>query len=362
MPTFVVRTPQRHYPAVVAPGALAELARHLPPTAGKVFVLTTADVWQLHGARLNAALKGHPHHLLFFAGGEDRKRLSELERLAEEMVAAGGDRASIVVAFGGGIVNDVGGFLAACFMRGIPVIQAPTTLLAQVDAGVGGKTGVNLASGKNLLGAFHQPLAVLCDPDVLATLPEREYRAGLYEVLKTGVIRSERLFRLMAEQHRQVLARKPELLTDLVAQSVEIKAEVVSADERESDLRRILNFGHTLGHALEAETCYGRLLHGEAVAFGMRAATHLGVLYGCLPAGDARQILDAIDRYGPIPSLEGIQAESLVRRLRSDKKTVKGTVHFVLPVRIGEVKIVSGLDEALILEAANRALSELARL
>ncbi len=360
MPSFEVSTRQRHYPAVVERGALARVAAHIPPAAGKVFVITTADVWMLHGDKLAAALSGREHDVLFFPGGEERKRLSEVERLAEQMVAAGGDRSSVVVAFGGGIVNDVGGFVAATFMRGVPVIQVPTTLLAQVDAGVGGKTGVNLASGKNLVGAFHQPLAALIDPEVLETLPEREYRAGLYEVLKTGVIRSERLFRLMAEQPEKVRARDPEAVLQMVTQSVAVKAEVVSADEREADLRRILNFGHTLGHALEAETGYARFLHGEAVAFGMRAATHLAVMRGDLGSGEGRRILQAVDLYGPIPPVEGIEAANLVLRLGRDKKTIRGTVHFVLPVRIGEVKVVSGVDERLILKAAQTALDELA--
>ena len=360
MPCFEVRTRQRTYPAVVERGALRQLAAHIPAAAGKLFVITTEDVWQLHGAKLAAALAGRAHEVLFFPGGESRKRLAEIERLAGQMVAGGGDRSSVVVTFGGGIVDDVGGFVAASFMRGVPVIQIPTTLLAQVDAGVGGKTGVNLVSGKNLVGAFHQPLAALIDPDVLGTLPEREYRAGLYETLKTGVIRSERLFRLMVEQHQKVLAQDPDVILDMVAQSVQIKAEVVSADERESDLRRILNFGHTLGHALEAETGFSRFLHGEAVAFGMRAATHLACMREDLSAGDGERIVEAIDRYGPIPSLEGIAAANLVRRLPSDKKTIQGAVHFVVPVRIGEVKVVSGVDERLVLGAAHKALDELA--
>lgn len=339
---------------------MSKLREYIPERSGKVFVITTADVWDFHGARVTSALWGVSHEVLLFPGGEENKRLSEVEKLADRMVQAGGDRSSVVVAFGGGIVNDVGGFLAACFMRGIPVIQAPTTLLAQVDAGVGGKTGVNLVSGKNLFGAFHQPLAVLIDPELLGTLPDREYRAGLYEVLKTGVIRSEELFQLMATKQDQILAREGSVVEEMVARSVEIKAAVVSADERESDLRRILNFGHTIGHALEAETRYSRFLHGEAVAFGMRAAVHLACLHGDLDEAEGRRINEAIGRYGPIPSLEGVRAAALVRRLQSDKKTVRGKVHFVLPVRVGEVKIVSGIDEALVLEATERALKEVA--
>jgi len=360
MPTITVRTAQRVYPAVVGFGVLDALGEYLPPKAGKVFVVTTRDVWELYGERVARALGTHPWDVLFFPGGEERKRLSEVEALAEQMVERGGDRSSVVVAFGGGIVSDLGGFLAATFMRGVPVIQVPTTLLAQVDAGVGGKTGVNLVQGKNLIGAFHQPIAVLIDPGVLASLPEREYRAGLYEVLKTGVIRSERLFETMERRAGQILAREPAVLEEIVAASVEIKAAVVSADERESDLRRILNFGHTLGHALEAATQYSVLLHGEAVAFGMRAATRLAMWAGYLDEASGERILRAIEHYGPIPRVHGVTAEDLVARLKKDKKTIQGTVHFVLPTRIGDVTIVSGLPEELVLRAAQASLDEIA--
>ena len=196
MPTHEVCTRSHCYQAVVERGVLSRAAEFIPPRKGKIFVVTTRDVWELHGAKLSGQF---PHEVLFYPGGEDRKRMDVVEELAGQMVALGGDRSSLVVAFGGGIVDDVGGFLAAVFMRGVPVIQIPTTLLAQVDAGIGGKTGVNLVSGKNLVGAFHQPLVVLIDPEVLATLPPREYRAGLFEVLKHGIIRSVSLFELMAD-------------------------------------------------------------------------------------------------------------------------------------------------------------------
>ncbi len=356
MPSFSVETPRRSYFAVVERGVLARLADYVPPSASKVFVVTTPDVWRLHGEKVERALAQWSCHVLLFPGGEERKRLASLEELADRMVSLGGDRSSLVVAFGGGIVTDLAGFLAAVFMRGIPVVQAPTTLLAQVDAGVGGKTGVNLLGGKNLIGAFHQPLAALIDPEVLSTLPAREYRAGLFEVLKCGVIRSEPLFRLMAGRSAEVLARAPELVDRMLAESVRIKAEVVSADEREGDLRRILNFGHTVGHALEAETAYARFLHGEAVAFGMKAAAHLATLAGLLAAGERDEIVRATELYGPIPPLEGVSAARLAARLTSDKKTVRGQVHFVLPERIGWVRVVSGLDAALVLEAIQAAL------
>ena len=359
MPRFLVETPPKPYPAVVSRGVSRTLADYVPEKAGKLFIVTTKDVWDLHGDRVRAALGSRAAEVLFFPGGEERKRMASVEALAEEMATRGADRSSLVVAFGGGIVGDLGGFLAAIFMRGIPVIQIPTTLLAQVDAAVGGKTGANLVAGKNLIGAFHQPLAVLIDPDVLATLPAREYRAGLYEVLKCGIISSPRLFERMANETDKVLAMDGAVVEDIIAESVRIKAEVVSADEKEGGLRRILNYGHTIGHALEAETQYRKLLHGEAVAFGMRAVGNLGRLLGSCTADDCSRMTAAIDALGAIPRLNGIQAEALVARLGSDKKTIQGNVHFVLPVKIGEVAVRSGIDEAIVLEATRQALEEL---
>src|SRR5580692_11740688 len=350
MPSFRVETPQRSYDAIVERGAVRRIPDFLPAKHGKIFVVTTKDVWDLHDANFAEI----PHNVIFFPGGESKKRLSEVEAMAEQMLAAGADRSSLVIAFGGGIVNDTGGFLAAIFMRGVPVIQIPTTLLAQVDAAVGGKTGVNLVGGKNLLGSFHQPLAVLIDPDVLRTLPEREYRAGLYEIIKCGVIRDANLFRLLDHGIARVLAQDHDVVERIIADAVRIKAEVVSADEREGGLRRILNFGHTVGHALEAETGYSRFLHGEAVAFGMRVATVLAERVTDLK--EAAEIDRVIAKYGPIPPLNGITASSLAKRLVSDKKTIQGNVHFVLPTRIGEVTVVSGVDGHAVLEAIEAVL------
>ena len=358
MPSFRVDTPQRAYDAIVARGCVSRVAEFIPANAGMAFVVTTADVWKLHGATLERSLGSRPYKVLFFPGGEPNKRLTQVEALADQMVEAGGDRSSIVIAFGGGIVGDLGGFLAAIFMRGIPVIQVPTTLLAQVDAAVGGKTGANLVKGKNLIGSFHQPLAVLIDPDVVKTLPEREYRAGLYEIVKSGIIRDAELFRTLDEQSGQVLQQQPDVLESIIAGAVRIKAEVVSADEREGGLRRILNFGHTFGHSLEAETKYERFLHGEAVAWGMHAATHLAEKTRHLSSNDAQAIHAVVAKYGPIPSLAGIPAERLAARLKSDKKTIQGKVHFVLPVKIGEVIVISGVDDALVLESIEMALPQ----
>jgi len=357
MPSFRVNTPQRAYDAIVERGSRARIAEFLPSKAGKLFVVTTEDVWGFHGEAVKLALGSHSHQILLFPGGEPRKRMSEVEALAVQMVEGGADRASVVIAFGGGIVTDVAGFLAAIFMRGVPVIQVPTTLLAQVDAAIGGKTGVNLVPGKNLVGSFHQPLVVLIDPDVLRTLPEREYRAGLYEIIKAGVIRDAALFQVLAEDADRVFAQNPAIVDRVIGGAVRIKAEVVTADEREGDLRRILNFGHTIGHALEAETHYSRFLHGEAVAFGMRAATKLAEITGRLGSSDAAAIHAVIKRYGPIPPVNGIASRNLLERLASDKKTIHGKVHFVLPVRIGEVAIVNGIDDRAILDSIEAVLA-----
>lgn len=356
MPAFAVSTPAQNYEAIVERGALRRLHEFVPTRAGKVFVVTTGDVWQFHGDLCAEGLRGRPFELILFPGGEERKRLASVEAMAEQMVARGGDRTSVVIAFGGGIVNDLGGFLAAIFMRGVPVIQVPTTLLAQVDAAVGGKTGANLTSGKNLVGAFHQPLAVLTDPDVLGTLPEREYRAGVQEVVKCGIIRSPGLFEMMRACSRNVLTRDPEVVERMIAESVRIKCEVVSADEREGGLRRILNFGHTVGHALEAETEYRRFLHGEAVGIGMKAAAHLSHLAGSLGPAARDEILETVDHYGPFPELSGIEPESLMARLEKDKKAVQGAVHFVLVTRIGETEVVAGIEAAAVREAIRLAL------
>ena len=358
MPQYQVATPHETYSAVIERGVIGRLSEFIPAGKGKVFVVTTRDVWDLHGERVRAALADRTFHVLFFAGGEDNKRISHVEAFAEQMMEQGGDRSSIVVAFGGGIVTDMTGFLAAIFMRGVPVIQIPTTLLAQVDAAVGGKTGVNLVAGKNLVGSFHQPLVVLIDPAVLATLPEREYRAGLYEVIKAGIIADAPLFEIFATQRAEVFAQKAEVLDHLIAEAVRIKAEVVSADEKESGLRRILNFGHTFGHALEAETRYVRFLHGEAVSWGMRAATHLAESSGLLSNPDASAIIRVLNEFGPIPTLSGIAPEALSGRLVKDKKTIQNKIHFVLPVRLGEVTVTADVAPAAVSTAIERAIAE----
>jgi 3-dehydroquinate synthase len=357
MSSWQVKTAHHVYSCTLERGVLQRLQDFIPQTAGKLFIVTTEDVWRLHGAVIEHQLN-RENRVLFFPGGEANKRLAALEALASQMIEHAADRTSIVIGFGGGIVTDVAGFLAAIFMRGIPVLQIPTTLLAQVDAAIGGKTGVNLVSGKNLIGSFHQPLAVLIDPGVLATLPPREYRAGLFEVIKCGVIRDPNLFELLETHPEDVLSMQPGILDQLIAAAVRIKAEVVSFDERESDLRRILNFGHTIGHAIEAETGYVRFLHGEAIAWGMLAATRLAELLQLLDPAPAAGIRKTICRYGPLPPANDLDPDSLIARLASDKKTMQGKVHFVLPTAIGRVQIHSGIAPSLIRRSIVESLRE----
>jgi 3-dehydroquinate synthase len=258
----------------------------------------------------------------------------------------------LILALGGGVVGDVIGFLASIYMRGVDVVQVPTTVLAQVDASIGGKTGVNLKSGKNLIGTFHQPRAVLIDPEVLSTLSDREFRSGLFEALKCGVIGRPELFDRFENKRDQILKREPAQIDWLITESVRLKAEVVSADERESGLRQILNFGHTIGHALEAQSNYRRFLHGEAVAWGMVAATHIAAEVGKLDQQSAERLQEAVLGLGPLPPVSA-PATEILRLLQSDKKTRNGVVHFVLPTRIGATEIVKDVPHGAVINAVN---------
>src|SRR6266481_3007550 len=346
-----VRTPSRSYQVLFGSGLLARAGEHLGKLVGRrrVFVITVPPVRRRWGKVLLQSLgeTGVQADALEMADGERFKHLSTLEKLAESLVKLGADRSATLIALGGGVVCDVTGFLASVYMRGVDVIQIPTTVLAQVDAAIGGKTGVNLQSGKNLLGTFHQPRVVLIDPNVLTTLPSREDRAGLYEALKSGIIGNAGLFRLFEEQRREVLDRDPVVIEKVIAESVRLKARVVSVDEREGGLRQVLNLGHTIGHALEAETRYTQLLHGEAVAWGMIAATHIALSTSKLDSVTAGRITNSVLGFGRLPRMK-LQTASILKRLRSDKKTRQGVVHFILPREIGKVEITSDVPEAIV--------------
>jgi 3-dehydroquinate synthase len=353
-----VTTENDSYDAIVDPHCIERAAEYIRPLTStrRLFVVADAHALKHHRSLLERGLAGMDFVTLSFDGGEKHKRLDQIELLAKQMYSAGADRSACVIAFGGGVVGDMSGFLAASYMRGIDVIHIPTTLLSQVDASVGGKTGVNLAEGKNLIGAFHQPLLVLIDPTLLDTLPEREYRAGLFEVIKYGVIWNPALFNLLKEGRDLVLKRDRDTLETLIADSIRIKAEIVGQDERESDLRRILNYGHTLGHPLEAETNYIRLLHGEAVGFGMVVASRLAKLLGMFDEEECASLEALIAAYGPIPELTGVDPVRLVSRIHGDKKTLKGHVHFVLPEKIGAVRVVRDPEPSFVMTATQTAL------
>jgi 3-dehydroquinate synthase len=357
-----VRLSHNSYQVLIGAKLLAqagrEIARLLPSNNSKIFVITSSTVRRHWGSLLEKSLRHAKlgFQVLEMNDGEPAKKLETLEQVAEQMVQAGADRKSLVVAFGGGVVGDGAGFLASIFMRGIPVIQIPTTVVAQLDASIGGKTGVNLRGGKNLIGTFHQPRAVLVDPLLLETLDEREFRSGIFEALKCGVIRDRKLFDFMASQSRKIRQRDRKAVERIIVDSVRVKANVVSADERESDLRRVLNFGHTIGHALEAATGYTRLLHGEAVGWGMTAAASIGRdLRTCTPE-TAGQIESAVSSYGPLPAVS-VSAPEVIARLASDKKTIAGSVHFVLPQKIGKVTITSDVPPEIIHSAVTRITS-----
>jgi len=321
--------------------------------ARKVFVVTVSPVRRRWAKELMASLaaEGFETKLIEMLDGETAKKLATIELLAEKLVRLGADRTDVLVGFGGGVVCDVTGLLASLYMRGVDVVHIPTTLLAQVDASIGGKTGVNLRAGKNLLGTFHQPRAVLIDPQVLSTLPDREFRAGLYEALKCGVIGRPALFERLETVSVKALRQDAGQLEWIIAESVKLKAELVSCDERESGLRRVLNLGHTIGHALEAESGYRRFLHGEAVACGMIAAARISAAVGKCDSNTADRIVRAVLALGPLPKVKA-QGREIYRLLQADKKTRAGVVHFVLPREIGKVEIVSDVPEKVVVEAA----------
>jgi 3-dehydroquinate synthase len=330
----------------VAPGLLARLGDALAGHGihGRVVVCSTPTVWRSVAPLLSPKLRISDPILL--PDGERYKGLPSVSRTYDALVRAGADRGTTVVAIGGGVLGDTAGFAAATFLRGLPLVHVPTTLLAQVDSAVGGKVGVNHPLGKNLIGAFHRPRAVLVDPEVLASLPRREFRAGLYEVVKYGVIASRPLFETVAARLGEVFARTPGALVPVIAECCAIKARVVTADEREGDLRRILNFGHTLGHAIEAVTKYRRFRHGEAVAFGMLGAAHLATRRGVLPAVDRTALAALVTAMGPLPAVADLDARDLLDAVRRDKKVVDGRLHVVLPSAIGAVHVVDDVTEA----------------
>lgn len=335
-----VRAGARSYAVTIAPGA-ADRLLPLIDSAGlpaRRFIVSSPTVWRFHGARFRGLADDEP---ILVPDGERFKHLATVSRIYDALLRAGADRASTVIAIGGGVIGDIAGFAAATYLRGVPLVQVPTTLLAQVDSSVGGKVGVNHPMGKNLIGAFYPPSAVVIDPQLLATLPRREFRAGLYEVVKYGVIASRPLFDRLTSGLSALFARDSAALLPVITESCGIKAAVVEADERESGARRTLNFGHTAGHALEAITKYRRFRHGEAIAYGMLAAAELAVARRAFAPEDREALAALIAQMGPLPPIGDLAAAEVVDAMARDKKVIAGRLHFVLPTSIGSTTVVT---------------------
>lgn len=339
---------ERSYPIFIRSGLFSGVGEDLAARriAERFCVISDDFVGGLYGKPLLKSLHnaGLEAELITFPGGEASKNLQTIAELASKLARRGFDRSCALIALGGGVSGDIGGFLAAIYMRGIPFVQVPTTLLAQVDSSVGGKTGVDIGEGKNLLGCFYQPRAVYIDPVVLTTLPREELLGGLAEVIKYGIIRDKDFFSFLEQEREDILALKEEVIIALIARCCEIKAKVVAEDEREGDVRRILNFGHTIGHAVEAASGF-TLIHGLAIAIGMRAASELAVLEGCLSADDCKRICLLIESYGmngAIPA--GLDRNLIKKFLLTDKKRVGKNLFYILPEGIGRVKITAGVD------------------
>ncbi len=360
MRSIPIKTLSADYSVFVQPRLLEKLAAHLTSACGKqrsITVVTSPEIWSLWSKRFLASFsaKDIAVHVLFVPAGERHKRLATVERLAEEMSHAGAKRDALLVAFGGGVIGDMTGFLAAIYMRGIRYVQVPTTYLSQIDSSIGGKTGVNLRVGKNLIGSFHHPVAIFADPAILSTLPPTELRAGLVESVKAAVLGDAPFFGWLERNLDKLVAGEEKPLTRAIETSARIKAEIVSADERESGLRMLLNLGHTVGHAIEAVTRYRSLLHGEAVAWGMVAAIHLSVARNALSSANAQRIEDLLFSLGPFRRFRAT-AQALLERTSSDKKHLQTAQRFVLPVAIGRAIVVEDVSQQELLAAIQSML------
>ena len=330
----------------------------LSPNTG-VFLLSSPRVARHWRRKLERALRSVGlRHTIIFDDREEAKSISTVERVCRELVRAGADRRAILVAAGGGVVGDVAGFVAAAYLRGVGIVHLPTTLVAQVDSAIGGKTGVNLPEGKNLVGAFYSPKLVLADPVTLSTLPLREFRSGIYEVIKYGVIGDERLFTFLEKSMEALVQRDKKALDYVIPRCIRSKAKVVSHDEREAGLREILNFGHTFAHAFETATGYAKYLHGEAVGWGMIAASRLAARMGLLQTESASRIENLARRVGPLPELPAAKPARLVEIMHADKKTRGGQLRFVLSRKIGSAETLGPVPEKLVVEVLARLAAQ----
>jgi 3-dehydroquinate synthase len=362
MKSIAVKLGERSYRILISASLLDEAGLRTREAIGErarqAVIVSTPTVEALYGARVARSLRraGLRTHRFLIGDGERYKTLRTAESLLTYLIQQRVERSDVIVALGGGVVGDLAGFVAATYLRGIRFIQVPTTLLAQIDSSVGGKTGVNHKLGKNLIGVFHQPSLVLIDTETLRTLPAREMRSGIYEAIKYGVIRDRRLFNRILRGMEQLKSFDTAELTHLVARSCAIKADVIERDEREGHLRKILNFGHTVGHALEAVTHYRRFLHGEAVGHGMRAAARIALRMRMLSEDERAAIDEAVARVGPLPRANTLALDGIILAMDHDKKAEAGRTTFVLPVEIGRVVIRSDVPPQVVRSALSDAL------
>lgn len=361
MERLTVELGERSYQIMIGFADLDQLGANLQPLnlADRICLITNTTVGKLYGGRVKSVLADSGYAVSYYEApdGEEYKTLQSAAAIYDHLVDGGMERGSAVVALGGGVVGDLAGFAAATYMRGVPLIQVPTTLLAQVDSSVGGKVAVNHPRGKNLIGCFYQPRLVFADLQMLRTLPEREIRAGMSEVIKYGVIWDSTFFAFLEQHLGRILNLEPDALMETVKRSCAIKAEVVSGDEREQGLRATLNFGHTIGHALESLTDYRVYRHGEAIAAGMAAAATLAAGRGMLEAADRERLVALLRRTG-LPVSFPYSARDLLELMSHDKKVFEGRPRFILPLKIGEVEVCSDLGDKEIMAALSACFKQ----
>lgn len=336
-----LRVTSKHfaYDVIVGRGAWRMLRRF--PRYSSHFILTESRLWARWGKWFSRASGLPTARPVFVPAGEKSKSLKMVEEVSSRLLELGADRRSLLVAFGGGVVGDLGGFVASTYMRGIDYVQVPTTVVAQVDSAIGGKTAVNVRAMKNLIGTFYPPRLVLADPDVLVSLGARAFRSGFYEVVKHAILDGQEYFDLLEARLPSLRAAQGGALESILARAARVKVEVVSRDEHEAGLRRILNLGHTFGHALEEATAYRRFLHGEAVAWGLLGVTRLAELTGMLSVREGERIAQLVRHVGPLPPIRDIPVAKVLKLLPRDKKAVGRQIHWVIPARIGKVRIVT---------------------
>lgn len=341
MQTFKVNAGNSSYKVIIGEGAWSALRDFPLERYTSIFVITEKKLWTLWGKRLVQEGCLSRASTLFVPPGERSKSLPDLERLAGRLLKLGADRRSLLVLFGGGVIGDLGGFLASVYMRGIDYVNVPTTVLAQVDSSIGGKTAVNLSEMKNLIGTFYPPKLVLSDPCVLASLSKRDFRSGLYEVVKHAILEGPGFFSQLEQSASSLRPDDATAIESILPRAAKVKIDVVNRDEREAGLRMVLNLGHTFGHALEEATHYDRFVHGEAVAWGLLAISRLGQRLGALKASECERIENLVWKFGSLPKIRDLSPAKILRLLPQDKKAVGGKIQWVVPEKIGKMRFIA---------------------